>query len=91
MELEKNLYSAQIVKGDYVTKKLFDFEILYLFAHSSHTGYNLRKALYREFGNKVSFGTVYPHLKSLCEQGLIRSGEDRSAAKNYSLIPDLSD
>jgi hypothetical protein len=65
------------LRRDYVTKKLLDFEILYLIGNSAQTGYSLRKALQAEFGNKVSFGTVYPHLKSLWSRGMIRPDEER--------------
>jgi DNA-binding PadR family transcriptional regulator len=76
--VHNSLVLPQISKGEYVTKKLLDFEILYLFAQSSHTGYSLRKALLVEFGNRVSFGTVYPHLRALCNRGMIRPCEVQS-------------
>jgi len=65
-------------KDKHIFRKLLDFEILFLLGHSPHSGYSLRKALQREFGNNVSFGTVYPHLQSLENRGLIAATGQQS-------------
>jgi DNA-binding PadR family transcriptional regulator len=72
-----------------VSRKLLDFEILYLLSHASHTGYSIRKALLSEFGSKVSFGTLYPHLEVLQSIGLVARVERGTLSKNFSefLLP----
>ena len=52
---------------------LFDLQILSVLSSISMTGYSLRKSLQSYFGIKVSFGTLYPHLRHFEKKGLLTS------------------
>jgi DNA-binding PadR family transcriptional regulator len=63
-----------------IARQLFDVEVLYFLNSGPRSGYELRKLLLRAFGINMSYGTLYPHLHSLEESGLIsgmwsKSGE----------------
>jgi DNA-binding PadR family transcriptional regulator len=66
--------SASIFRRDEgfgIARSLLDVEILFLLRLSPHNGYSLRKAIFEAFGMKISFGTLYPHLKALEKSGII--------------------
>jgi PadR family transcriptional regulator, regulatory protein PadR len=54
-----------------ITKSFLDLEVLYLLRQEPKTLYSIQKALQQVFGTRRSFGTIYPHLERLEEEGLI--------------------
>ncbi len=77
-----------------VARQLIDTEILYLLKFGRKSGYELRKHLLRSFAISVSYGTLYPHLRSLEKSGLIegvwQQKESSLALRKrvYSLTPE---
>lgn len=55
-----------------VKLETLDIELLALLGRKAMNGYQLKKDLERSFDANVSYGTLYPHLKSLDEIGLIK-------------------
>ena len=54
-------------------------------------GYELKKEMMREFGMRLSFGTIYPHLKNLEKSRMIRLELDPPSRKKknvYRLTPE---
>jgi DNA-binding PadR family transcriptional regulator len=54
-------------------------------------GYELKKEMIREFGMRLSFGTIYPHLKNLENSRLIRlelEPPNRKKKNIYKLTPE---
>ena len=74
-------------------RQLLDVEILYLLNCEPCSGYELKKQLASVFELNLSYGTLYPHLRSLKEYGLIfgnspdatSSPGPRSAKTTYAL------
>ncbi len=84
---------APNVKSEPKLLDILDLELLALLKKEPRSGYDLRKDLIRIFDNRVSFGTLYPHLKDLVGAGLIvgeweepRHGQTR---RNILHISDL--
>ena len=81
---------AQNEKSEFMALDILDLELLALLKKGPRSGYDLRKDLIRVFDNRVSFGTLYPHLKDLVEAGLIvgewsQSGQGQSKKNNLHL------
>ena len=77
-----------------VARQLVDTEILYLLKFGRKSGYELRKHLLRSFAINISYGTLYPHLRSLEKSHLIegvwQQKESSLALRKrvYSLTPE---
>lgn len=76
-----------------ISRQLVDIEILYLLNFGAKSGYQLKKNLFASFHLNLSYGTLYPHLHSLDEAGLISGtwkfpNEEAPLKKRlYSLTP----
>ncbi len=70
-----------------------DLVILSLLDSSPMTGYVLKKRLVWQYRLKASFGTLYPRLKTLQKEGILKDSEifgkfaSRSSGTNYQLTP----
>ncbi len=63
---------------------LLSFQILFLLSKRSMHGEELAKELEKRRGEKPKAGTIYPALKELSENGLIK-GEKKGKTITYSL------
>ncbi|HYB04449.1 MAG TPA: PadR family transcriptional regulator [Nitrososphaerales archaeon] len=70
-----------------------DLVILSLLNSSPMTGYVLKKSLVKQYRLKASYGTLYPRLKTLQKEGILKDSENlgkfasRSTGTNYELTP----
>ncbi|MFI5419692.1 MAG: PadR family transcriptional regulator [Nitrososphaerales archaeon] len=48
-------------------------------------GYELKKEMMKEFGMRLSFGTIYPHLKNLENSRLIRIDQEAPVRKKKNV------
>lgn len=75
--------------------QVLDLEIMAIINKQPTTGYDLKKLLLEIFELRVSFGTLYPHLKKLSDTGLLTGnwlpsmgGRRMTAARKvFSLSP----
>ncbi|MDG6998269.1 MAG: helix-turn-helix transcriptional regulator [Nitrososphaerota archaeon] len=84
---------GRVLTSNPVSRQLVDVEILYLLKTGDMSGYELRKRLQKSFFINVSYGTLYPHLRSLERSRLIAGSweqKDANAAMRkrvYALTP----
>ena len=70
-----------------------DLVVLSLLDSSPMTGYVLKKRLEKQYHLKASYGTLYPRLKVLEKEGILKDSEfygkfaARSTGVNYALTP----
>jgi DNA-binding PadR family transcriptional regulator len=70
-----------------------DLVILSLLDSTPMTGYVLKKRLVGQYHLKASYGTLYPRLKTLQNEGILKDSEifgkfaSRSSGTNYELTP----
>jgi DNA-binding PadR family transcriptional regulator len=70
-----------------ISLRLIDLELLCLLSRQDSAGYGLRLKILDEFGIKLSYGTLYPHLRFLEKAGLVagqRHAGTAEARKNGS-------
>jgi DNA-binding PadR family transcriptional regulator len=54
-------------------REVLDLQLLYLLTDGPSSGYDLNKKMIKEFGARVSYGTLYPKLASFERMGLLSS------------------
>lgn len=70
-----------------------DLVILSLLDPVPMTGYVLKKMLSTQYGLSISYGTLYPRLKSLEREGILRDSKSagkyaaRNSGTNYEITP----
>jgi DNA-binding PadR family transcriptional regulator len=52
-------------------ERVLDVKLLYLIYKGPATGYELRRRMAEQFHSRVSFGTLYPHLRNFEEERLV--------------------
>jgi DNA-binding PadR family transcriptional regulator len=61
-------------------KEVLDLQLLYLLLGGPSSGYDLNKRMQKEFGVKVSYGTLYPRLAHYEMVGMLSSSWQRNAS-----------
>ena len=67
-------------------KEIVDIQLLYMLAESPSSGYDLNKKMLKEFGFKISFGTLYPKLAYFEKSGILTSSWQRNAADSHNPV-----
>jgi DNA-binding PadR family transcriptional regulator len=76
-----------------IALSFLDLVILSLLESSPMTGYVLKKRLGKQYHLKASYGTLYPRLKALEKEGILKDSQNfgqfatRSSGTNYTLTP----
>ncbi len=53
-----------------MVRALLDVFIVYTLNADPRSGYDIKKTLAKQFGVKISYGSLYPHLHSLQRSGM---------------------
>ncbi len=67
-------------------KEVIDLQLLYLLSESPSSGYALNKKMLKEFGFKISYGTLYPKLAFFEKSGILSSSWQRNDPDSASPV-----
>jgi DNA-binding PadR family transcriptional regulator len=67
-------------------KEVIDLQLLYLLSESPSSGYALNKKMLKEFGLKISYGTLYPKLAYFEKAGILSSSWQRNDPDSASPV-----
>lgn len=65
-------------------KEIMDIQLLFLLSESPCSGYDLHKRMQKEFGETVSYGTLYPKLAYYERTNVLSSIWQRNGSENVT-------